>query len=92
MIVGILALFSCQQKEDSITSVAQQVSHKLDAAVSQLSQGEITLGIESLLDAIILTNPKGYISDDFKKKIQDARSEIQKTNMDGALNLIKDAR
>ena len=88
----ILILFACQQKEESIASVAQQVNMELDAAVSQLSQGEIIPGLESLLDVIILTNPKGYISDDFDGKIQEAKSEIQKKNIDGALDLIKDAR
>ena len=85
-------LFACQQKEESIAPVAQEVAQKLDAALSQLSQGEMTAGIESLLDVIILTNPKGYISDDFDAKIQEAKNEIRKTNMDGALDLISNAR
>ncbi len=92
LIVFVLILFACEQKEESITPVAQQVAQKLDAAVLQLSQGEIAVGIESLLDAIILTNPKGYISDDFEKKIQNAKSEITKMNMDVSLDLIRDAR
>ena len=85
-------LFACQQKEESIAPIAQEVAQKLDAAVSQLSQGEIAGGIESLLDAIILTNPKGYISDDFDAKIQEAKNEIRKTNMDETLDLISNAR
>ena len=85
-------LFACQQKEESIAPIAQEVAQKLDAAVSQLSQGELAGGIESLLDAIILTNPKGYISDDFDAKIQEAKNEIRKTNMDETLDLISNAR
>ena len=85
-------LFACQQKEESIAPIAQEVAQKLDAAVLQLSQGEIAGGIESLLDAIILTNPKGYISDDFDAKIQEAKNEIRKTNMDETLDLISNAR
>jgi len=92
VIVIIFILFACQQKEESFASVAQQVDQELDAAVSQLSQGEITAGVENLLDVIILTNPKGYISDDFDGKIQEAKSEIQKKNIDETLDLIKDAR
>ncbi len=92
LIVIIFILFACQQKEESMTPVAQQAGQKLDAAVSQLSQGEIAFGMESLLDAIILTNPKRYISDDFDEKIQEAKSEIIKKNMDSALDLIRDAR
>ncbi len=92
LIVIIFILFACQKKEESIAPVAQQVAQKLDSAVSQLSQGEIASGIESLLDTIILTNPKGFISGDFDLKIQEAKSEIQKTNMVGALDLIKEAR
>lgn len=92
LIVFILILFACEQKEESITPVAQQVAQKLDAAVLQLSQGEIAVGMESLLDAIILTNPKGYISDAFDEKIQNARSEIIKKNMEVSLDLIMDAR
>ena len=85
-------LFACQQKEESIAPIAQEVAQKLDAAVLQLSQGEIAGGIESLLDAIILTNPKEYISDDFDAKIQEAKNEIRKTNMDETLDLISNAR
>ncbi len=85
-------LFACQQKEESFAPIAHQAAQKLDAAVSQLSQGEIDAGIESLLDAIILTNPRGYISDDFDVKIREGKSEIQKKNMDDALELIRDAR
>lgn len=92
LIVIIFILFACKQKEETVAPVAQHVDLELDAAVSQLSQGEIFLGLESLLDAIILTNPKGFISDDFEGKIQEAKKEIQKKNMDGALDLIKDAR
>ncbi len=92
LIVFVLILFACEQKEESITPVAQQVAQKLDAAVLQLSQGEIAVGMESLLDAVVLTNPKGYISDDFDEKIQNARSEIIKKNMEVSLDLIMDAR
>jgi len=92
LMVIIFILFACQQKEESIAPIAQKVAQKLDGAVSQLSQGEITAGIESLLDAIILTNPRGYISDDFDAKIQEAQSEIRKKNMDGTLDLISNAR
>jgi len=92
LIVIIFILFGCQQKEESIAPIAQEVAQKLDAALSQLSQGEITAGIESLLDAIILTNPGGYISDDFDVKIQEAKQEIQKKNMDETLDLISNAR
>lgn len=92
LMVIIFILFACEQKEESFAPVAQQVAQKLDAAVSQLSQGEIATGMESLLDAIILTNPKGYISNDFEKKIKEAKSEIIKKNMESALNLIRDAR
>jgi hypothetical protein len=92
LIVIIFILFGCQQNEESIVPVAQEVAQKLDTAQSQLSQGEITAGIESLLDAIILTNPRGYISDDFDIKIQEAKKEIQKKNMDETLDLISNAR
>jgi len=92
LLVIIFVLFACQQKEESIVPISQLVGQRLEASISQLSQGEITLGIETLLDAIILTNPKGYVSDDFEKKIQEAKSEIQKTNMDGALEAVKEAR
>lgn len=92
LIVFVLILFACQQKEESITPVVQQVAQKLDAAVLQLSQGEIAVGMESLLDAVLLTNPKGYISDDFDEKIRNARSEITKKNMEVSLDLIRDAR
>ena len=73
LIVIIFILFACKQKEETVAPVAQHVDLELDAAVSQLSQGEIFLGLESLLDAIILTNPKGFISDDFEGKIQEAK-------------------
>jgi len=85
-------LFACKQKEESFAPIAQQVALKLDAAVSQLSQGEIAFGIETLLDAIILTNPRGYISDDFDAKIREAKSEITKKNLESAFDLIRDAR
>jgi len=49
-------------------------------------------GIETLLDAIILTNPRGYISDDFDAKIREAKSEITKKNLESAFDLIRDAR
>ncbi len=92
IIVIIFILFACQKKEESMAPVALLVAQKMDSAVSQLSQGEIAAGIESLLDTIILTNPEGFISEDFDLKIQEAKREIQNTNMVETLDLIKEAR
>lgn len=97
LLISLIAIisfifFGCQQKGEDIAPISQLMDQKLDSAVLELSQGEILTGIESLLDAIVLTNPKGFISDDFDGKIREAKSEIQKENIDGALDFIKDAR
>jgi len=92
IVIISFVFFGCQQKEEDIAPISQLMDQKLDSAVLELSQGDILTGIESLLDAIVLTNPKGFISDDFDGKIREAKSEIQKENIDGALDLIKSAR
>ena len=39
-----------------------------------------------------IQHTSGFISDDFEMKIREAKSEIQKENINGALDLIKSAR
>ena len=97
LLISLIAIisfifFGCQQKGEDIAPISQLMDQKLDSAVLELSQGEILTGIDSLLDAIVLINPKGFISEEFDGKITEAKSEIQKKNVDSALDFIKEAR
>lgn len=92
IVVIIFILLACQQKEENIAPVALQFDQILEAAVVQLSEGEIIPGIESLLDAIVLTNPKGYISEEFEVKIGEAKGALAQQDMDGTFERIREAR
>lgn len=92
VLVLAFLFFACQKKEESGAPVAQGVAQKLDSAIENLSQGQVGSGIQDLLDTILLTNPKGFISENFENTIREAKVETQKGNMEGAFALLAQSR
>jgi hypothetical protein len=69
------------QQSEKVTPVAQNLERMIDTAVENFQKGEVTKGVELLLDGIILVKPKENWPDGFVNNIYLAKEHFQNGNL-----------
>lgn len=79
------------QSEEKISSIAKEVENKTSSAISNLAEGKVDEGANLLLDAILLTRPRGSWPGNFENSILTAKEQFQEGKIQKGVELISDA-
>jgi hypothetical protein len=104
VIILLVFLFSCQKKDKAaemttevverpeiVAPIAQEVKNILDGAMESFAEGNISLGAESLLKAVLIVKPKEDQPAGFEEKIKSAKEYFRSGDIGKGVESVSEA-